>query len=69
MSVEVDQLARPGSMISGKVTFGNGKTNEWMLDQMGRLGVVPGEDGYKPSQADLQQFQNALQDELKRMGL
>lgn len=69
VSVEVDQLARPGAMISGKVTFGNGKTNEWMLDQMGRLGVVPGDDGYKPSQADLQQFQHALQDELKRMGL
>jgi hypothetical protein len=69
VSVEVDQLARPGAMISGKVTFANGKTSEWMLDQMGRLGVVPSEDGYKPTQVDLQQFQMALQDELKKMGL
>ena len=69
VSVEVDQLARPGAMISGKVTFANGKTSEWMLDQMGRLGVVPSEDGYKPTQGDLQQFQLALQDELKKMGL
>lgn len=69
VSVEVDQLARPGSMISGKVTFSNGKTSEWMLDQMGRLGVVPSEDGYKPSQADLQQFQTVLQRELEKMGM
>ena len=69
VSVEVDQLARPGAMISGKVTFANGKTCEWMWDQMGRLGVVPSEEGYKPTQSDLQQFQIALQDELKKMGL
>jgi hypothetical protein len=69
VSVEVDQLARPGSMVSGKVTFANGKISEWMLDQMGRLGVVPSEDGYKPSQADLQQFQTVLQKELEKMGM
>jgi len=66
--VAVDQLARPGAMISGKVTFANGKTCEWMLDQMGRLGVVPGVDGFKPGPADLQEFQFALQGELQRLG-
>ena len=69
VSVEVDQLARPGAMFSGKVTFANGRVCEWMLDQMGRLGVVPSEDGYKPSQTDLQQFQTVLQLELQKMGL
>ncbi len=69
VSVEVDQLARPGSMVSGKVTFANGKVSEWMLDQAGRLGVVPSEDGYKPSQTDLQQFQATLQNELEKMGM
>ena len=69
VAVEVDQLARPGAMISGKVTFANGKKCEWMLDQMGRLGVVPSEDGYKPTQPDLQQFQAALQSELEKMGM
>ncbi len=64
----VDQIARPGAMISGKVTFANGKTCEWMLDQMGRLGVVPAEDGYKPAAAELRDFQIALQGELQRMG-
>lgn len=68
VTVVVDQIARPGAMISGKVTFPNGKTNEWMLDQMGRLGVVPGEDDYKPSPEDLQEFQLALQIELQKMG-
>lgn len=69
VSVEVDQLARPGSMVSGKVTFSNGKISEWMLDQMGRLGVVPSEDGYKPTEIDLQQFQTVLQAEIQKMGL
>jgi len=66
--VAVDQLARPGAMISGKVTFANGRSCEWMLDQMGRLGVVPGEDGFKPGAADLREFQIALQGELQRLG-
>jgi len=68
VKVAVDQIARPGAMISGKVTFANGKSCEWMLDQMGRLGVVPAEDGYKPTAVELRDFQIALQDELRRMG-
>lgn len=68
VKVAVDQLARPGAMISGKVTFANGKMCEWMLDQMGRLGVVPGADGYKPDALELREFQIALQGELQRMG-
>jgi hypothetical protein len=68
VKVAVDQLARPGAMISGKVTFANGKTCEWMLDQLGRLGVVPAEDGFKPAAADLQEFQIALQGELQKLG-
>lgn len=68
VQVAVDQLARPGAMISGKVTFANGKSCEWMLDQMGRLGLVPAADGYKPGPEDLQDFQVALQVELQKMG-
>ncbi len=68
VSVSLDQITRPGAMISGKVTFANGKSCEWMLDQMGRLGVVPAEDGYKPTAAELRDFQIALQSELRRMG-
>ncbi len=68
VKVAVDQIARPGAMISGKVTFPNGKFCEWILDQMGRLGVVPAEDGYKPTAVELRDFQVALQGELRRMG-
>jgi hypothetical protein len=69
VNVSVDQLARPGAMVSGKVTFSDGKSAEWILDQTGRLGVVPSEKGYKPPAADLQEFQTALQVELQKLGI
>jgi hypothetical protein len=68
VSVTVDQIARPGAIASGKVTFSDGQKADWYLDQAGRLGVVPAQQGYKPSAADVQQFQSALQNELARMG-
>jgi len=68
VSVTVDQLTRPGAIASGKVAFSDGQNADWHLDQMGRLAVVPQKQGYKPSAADVQQFQAALQDELARMG-
>jgi hypothetical protein len=67
--VTLDQLAKPGAIVSGKVTFSDGQSADWYLDQTGRLGVVPKQPGYKPSPADVQQFQVALQSELARMGL
>ena len=68
VSVTVDQLTRPGAIASGKVIFSDGQNADWYLDQMGRLGVVPKQQGYKPAPADMQQFQAALQNELARMG-
>ena len=68
VSVTVDQLARPGAIVSGKVAFSDGQQAEWYLDQTGRLGVVPKQQGYKPSAADVQQFQAALEKEISRMG-
>ena len=68
VSVTVDQLARPGAIVSGKVTFSDGQQADWYLDQTGRLGVVPKQPGYKPSAADVQQFQTALQSEIARLG-
>src|SRR5271167_4758755 len=41
VSVSVDQLTKPGAMVSGKVTFSDGQIADWYLDQTGRLGVVP----------------------------
>jgi hypothetical protein len=69
VSVTVDQVTRPGALVSGKVTFSDGKGAEWYLDQMGRLGLAPKEQGYKPTQEDLMDFQMELQNELARLGL
>jgi hypothetical protein len=66
--IALDQITRAGAMVSGKVTFSDGKKADWYLDQMGRLGLAPAEKGYKPSAPDLQDFQLALQDELQRLG-
>jgi hypothetical protein len=68
VSVTVDQVTRPGALASGKVNFSDGKSADWYLDQMGRLGLVPQEQGYKPSQNDLMDFQAELQNELARLG-
>ena len=48
VSVTVDQITKPGAIVSGKVTFSDGQNAEWYLDQAGRLGVVPKQQGYKP---------------------
>ena len=66
--ITLDHITRAGAMISGKVKFSDDKSADWYLDQMGRLGLAPAEKGYKPSPADLQDFQIALQAELERMG-
>lgn len=68
VSVSVDQIARPGAIVSGKVTFSDGQKADWYLDQTGRLGVVPAQPGYKPSPADVQEFQAALQQEVAKLG-
>jgi hypothetical protein len=68
VSVSVDQIAKPGMVVSGKVTFSDGQKADWYLDQTGRLGVVPSQQGYKPSAADVQEFQTSLQAELARLG-
>ena len=68
VAVTVDQITRPGALISGKVNFSDGQIADWYLDQSGRLGVVPKVAGYKPTQADVQQFQLALQQEVAKLG-
>lgn len=64
VSVTVDQITRAGALASGKVTFSDGKSAEWTLDQMGRLGLSAEEPGYKPSQDDVMEFQVQLQQKL-----
>jgi hypothetical protein len=68
VSVTVDQVTRAGAVVSGQVTFSDGKSAQWYLDQMGRLGMVPAEKGYRPPQEDLMEFQAVLQNELAKLG-
>jgi hypothetical protein len=69
VAITVDQLTRPGALASGGVTFSDGKSANWYLDQTGRLGMVPKVQGYRPSPADVQEFQLALEAELSRLGM
>lgn len=70
VTVSTDTLARPGAMVSGKVTFSDGQQAAWYLDQFtGQLGMVPPYPGFKPSQEDVRQFQILLEQELVRQGL
>ena len=68
VAVMVDQIARPGALVSGKVTFSDGNNADWHLDQAGRLGLVTQVAGYRPAAGDVQQFQAALEAELSKLG-
>jgi hypothetical protein len=68
VSLSVDTLARPGTVVSGKVTFSDGQKADWYLDQTGRPGLAPAQKGYRPSQMDIMEFQELLQLELQKLG-
>lgn len=67
-SLDMDRLVRPGFMASGNITFSDGVTGKWALDQMGRLALETAQKGYQPSPADVQAFQRELQQQLQRQG-
>jgi hypothetical protein len=69
VTLTVDQVTRPGCLASGQVTFSDGQLGDWYMDQMGRLGVAPKVKSYRPSPADVQAFQQALEGQLSRLGL
>jgi len=69
VSVTIDQITRPGAMISGRATFSDGQTAAWYLDQMGRLGLDPSTPGYRPSQQDVMDFQMELEKLARSQGL
>ncbi|MFV0415522.1 MAG: hypothetical protein ACK5NG_04065 [Chthoniobacterales bacterium] len=61
VSVTIDQVVTPGTLVSGKVVFSDGEKADWYLDQSGQLGLNPDTPGYKPAQAALMAFQSELQ--------
>jgi hypothetical protein len=61
-------VVRPGAVVSGTATFSDGEVGEWYLDQMGQLGFNPRTPGYRPSQADVADFQVKLDAALRQAG-
>ena len=68
VAVTMDSLALPGALVSGRVTFSDGESAVWMLDQMGRPGLDPDTAGYRPSQEDIMEFQTQLRGLLQKSG-
>ena len=68
LTLEIDRLMRPGTMVSGSVTFSDGVSGKWALDQQGRLMLDTPQKGYQPTPVDLQSFQRQLQVQLQRQG-
>jgi hypothetical protein len=68
VSVEVDPVTPPGAMASGSVHFSDGQKKQWTLDQFGRLALSGGEEGYKPSEEDVVEFQKQLDGALRGKG-
>ena len=69
VTVDLDRIVRPGAVVSGTVTFSDGVTGKWALDQAGRLMLDTGNPGYKPVPADVQDFQRELSALLQRHGM
>ena len=68
LAVEIDAITRTGAIVSGTVVFTDGVKASWYLDQSGRLALDAGEPDYKPSEEDLQLFQQELRTALKKKG-
>lgn len=68
VSVTVDKLAQPGALVNGSVTFSDGTTARWALDQLGRLAIDAGQPGYRPGPDDVAAFQQELKTELQKRG-
>ncbi|MEL0004409.1 MAG: hypothetical protein VW643_01290 [Opitutales bacterium] len=69
VTVDVDSVVPPGAMASGSVTFSDGVSKTWTIDQFGRLGLSGGDEGYKPSDEDLMEFQRQLESNLRGKGM
>lgn len=65
--VEVDRVMKPGSIVSGTVTFSDGVSAAWALDQFGRLALDPGKN-YTPARQDIETFQHELKKALQKRG-
>jgi hypothetical protein len=60
VTVELDELTRPGSMVSGRIVFSDGEKAVWYIDQTGRPGLETDTPGYQPVEEDLIAFETQL---------
>src|ERR1017187_7501424 len=68
LSISVDQVPSPGSMLSGYARFSSGAKAHWFLDEMGRLGLEPEFGSSKPTPPDMQEFSTELRRMLQQTG-
>jgi hypothetical protein len=70
VAVTVDQVTLiPGALASGTVTFSDGVTGKWVVDQYGRPGFTEvSKPGYRPSPDDAQTFMQELSAALQKRG-
>jgi hypothetical protein len=70
VSVSVDKVTLiPGAVASGTVTFSDGVTGKWIIDQYGRPGFTEvSQPGYRPSPQDGQAFMQELSRSLQQRG-
>src|SRR5690606_10306505 len=70
VKVEVDNVTLiPGALASGTVTFSDGVTGKWIVDNYGRPGFTEiSQPGYRPSAADGQAFMQELSLALHKKG-
>ncbi len=68
VSVEVDRITTPGLIVSGTVTFSDGVSAKWGLDQAGRLALDASTPDYRPAETDMQAFQQELRTVLQKRG-
>ncbi|MEO6004915.1 MAG: hypothetical protein ABIZ04_03660 [Opitutus sp.] len=70
VSVAVDKVTLiPGAVASGTVTFSDGVTGKWIIDQYGRPGFTEvSQPGYRPSPQDGQAFMQELSRTLQQRG-
>lgn len=70
VSVTVDKVTlHPGALASGTVTFSDGVTGKWIVDNYGRPGFTEiSKPGYRPSAADAQGFMQELSAAIQKRG-
>ena len=70
VAVTVDKATLiPGAIASGSVTFSDGVTANWVVDQYGRPGFSKiSQAGYRPTPEDAQAFMQELSASLQRRG-